>query len=146
MERTKGKEEKTQAEYVVMFYQDGDDGDYSVEFRADADLTAAEVEALAVVKMEEQDEKWSVDEVKDWGKTLVAKCLAIGEVNEGMYKEYENAKVIKGHETNPTLCIGECECGYHFGVDFTYLDQVEDFMFPCPKCGKIIDTAQVFVE
>jgi hypothetical protein len=42
------------------------------------------------------------------------------------------------------LEIGECDCGYHFGVDFTFIDQVEDFEFECPACGEIIDTARVF--
>ncbi len=44
------------------------------------------------------------------------------------------------------LEIGECECGYHFGVDATYLDQVGDFVFDCPSCKAKIDTAQAFPE
>ncbi len=42
------------------------------------------------------------------------------------------------------LEVGECECGYHFGVDFTYTDQCGDFGFQCPACEKTIDTAQAF--
>lgn len=45
-----------------------------------------------------------------------------------------------------SLEIGECDCGYHFGVDATYLDQVGDFAFSCPSCGKVIDTRILFPE
>jgi len=44
------------------------------------------------------------------------------------------------------LEYGECECGYHFTVDSTYLEQVEDFKFLCPSCKRLIDTAEVFSE
>ena len=44
------------------------------------------------------------------------------------------------------LEIGECDCGYHFGVDATYLEQVKDFKFRCPACGRVIDTRILFVE
>lgn len=55
-------------------------------------------------------------------------------------------KNVNGDEIIPAMCIGECECGYHFGVDATYLEQVGDFEFKCPSCGCIIDTADVFAE
>ena len=42
------------------------------------------------------------------------------------------------------LEIGECDCGYHFGIDATYLDQVKDFIFICPVCGSQLDTAIIF--
>lgn len=47
-----------------------------------------------------------------------------------------------------SLEIGECDCGYHFGVDATFLDQVvdSDFTFNCPSCGKEIETAELFSE
>jgi len=45
-----------------------------------------------------------------------------------------------------SLEIGECDCGYHFGVDSTFLDQQGDFRFACPSCGTLIDTAQAFPE
>jgi hypothetical protein len=44
------------------------------------------------------------------------------------------------------LEVGECDCGYHFGVDATFLEQVEDFAFVCPSCGITIHTAEVFPE
>lgn len=40
------------------------------------------------------------------------------------------------------LEVIECDCGYHMGIDATYLDQVEDFIFKCPSCGKQLDTEQ----
>jgi len=53
-------------------------------------------------------------------------------------KSVENGEV--------SLEIGECDCGYHFGVDSTFLDQQGDFRFACPSCGTLIDTAQAFPE
>ena len=44
------------------------------------------------------------------------------------------------------LEVGECDCGYHFTADATHLDQVGDYKFKCPACGKEIDTAIVFPE
>lgn len=46
------------------------------------------------------------------------------------------------------LEIGECDCGYHFGVDATFLDQVvdSDFTFNCPSCGEEIDTGELFSD
>jgi len=44
------------------------------------------------------------------------------------------------------LEVGECDCGYHFGVDATYLLQVGDMKFTCPSCGTLIDTADIFPE
>jgi len=34
----------------------------------------------------------------------------------------------------------ECDCGYHLGVDATFLEQVEDFETICPSCKRIINT------
>ena len=42
------------------------------------------------------------------------------------------------------LLLGECECGYHFTVDATYVEQVSDFEMVCPACKKVINTADVF--
>lgn len=44
------------------------------------------------------------------------------------------------------LEIGVCDCGYHFGIDATFLDQVTDFIFECPACGRKIDTGELFKE
>ena len=42
--------------------------------------------------------------------------------------------------------VGECDCGYHFGVDATYLELVGDFQMQCPSCHKLINTASIFPE
>ena len=139
MVKVKGKVEKTEAIYTVTFRQEGEDETYSVEFRADVDLKPTVVKRLAVKKMKDQGEIWYVGEVESVDWVCVAKAFGVGELDGGEYIEYENARIIKGYETNPTLLIGECECGYHFGIDFTFVDQVDDFTFPCPKCGKMID-------
>lgn len=44
------------------------------------------------------------------------------------------------------LEVGECDCGYHFGVDASFLEQVTDFTFECPSCGRRIDTGELFHE
>lgn len=37
----------------------------------------------------------------------------------------------------------ECQCGFHFGLDNTFVDQVEDFKIICPACSRYIDTADI---
>ena len=44
------------------------------------------------------------------------------------------------------LDVIECDCGYHMGVDGTFLDQVGDFKTECPSCKRGIDTALIFPE
>jgi hypothetical protein len=38
------------------------------------------------------------------------------------------------------LDVLECGCGFHIGLDITFLDQVKEIQMPCPSCGQIIDT------
>lgn len=42
------------------------------------------------------------------------------------------------------LEVVECDCGFHLGIDATYLDQVEDCVVNCPACDSTIDTSEVF--
>jgi len=44
------------------------------------------------------------------------------------------------------LEVVECDCGYHFGIDATYLDQVVDFRLECPACGMRVMTSEVCPE
>ena len=44
------------------------------------------------------------------------------------------------------LEVIECDCGYHMGIDSTYIEHVDDFQTICPSCGNIIDTAVVCPE
>jgi len=44
------------------------------------------------------------------------------------------------------LEVIECDCGFHLGLDFPYLDQVGDFVIECPSCKTKIDTAVVCPE
>lgn len=39
------------------------------------------------------------------------------------------------------LEVVECDCGFHIGLDATFLDQVGDIEIHCPACGQWIDTA-----
>lgn len=45
------------------------------------------------------------------------------------------------------LEVYECDCGYHYGIDSSYLQQVGSMNHMCPSCGiwQFID-AYVFVE
>jgi len=44
------------------------------------------------------------------------------------------------------LEVFECDCGFHIGLDFTYLAQEEDLKVPCPKCGEVFDTEELKPE
>ena len=41
------------------------------------------------------------------------------------------------------LDVLECGCGFHIGLDITFLDQVKEIKMPCPSCGEIIDTEKI---
>jgi len=41
------------------------------------------------------------------------------------------------------LTVYECDCGFHLGLDGTYLDQVNEISISCPSCGNIIDTGKI---
>lgn len=42
------------------------------------------------------------------------------------------------------LEVVECGCGFHLGVDSTYLDQVDDLVIKCPSCSSLMDSEAVF--
>lgn len=42
-----------------------------------------------------------------------------------------------------TVEVVECSCGYHMGIDSTFLDQVSDMKVSCPSCGATINTALI---
>ena len=44
------------------------------------------------------------------------------------------------------LEVVECDCGFHLGIDATYLDQVGDFVINCPNCTKEISTEILIPE
>jgi len=53
--------------------------------------------------------------------------------------------MLKDIETDEvSLCVVECDCGFHLGIDATFLDQEGDFIIFCPSCALKIDTAEVF--
>ena len=41
------------------------------------------------------------------------------------------------------LEVIECVCGFHIGIDGTYLDQVGDIKLECPVCQTTIDTTLI---
>jgi hypothetical protein len=47
-------------------------------------------------------------------------------------KNHRNCKVVtEGYEIE----VVECVCGFHMGIDATYLDKVDGVSTPCPSCG-----------
>jgi len=71
--------------------------------------------------------------------------IEVGSIDEEGCDEYAQCKRLTSIEMDTVqLEVGECECGYHFTVDATFLEQVKDFKFRCRSCGRIIDTAEVF--
>ena len=44
------------------------------------------------------------------------------------------------------LEVIECDCGFHIGVDVSYLLQVGDVKIQCPSCDIIVDTSVVCPE
>ena len=51
-----------------------------------------------------------------------------------------NSKLVENIETNKVcLEVYECTCGYHMGIDSSYLEQVdENISLECPSCGEEI--------
>lgn len=41
---------------------------------------------------------------------------------------------------NASIMIIECDCGYHMGIDNTFLEQVSDLKINCPSCQTVVDT------
>lgn len=37
-----------------------------------------------------------------------------------------------------SLCVFECSCGFHIGIDSSYLLQVADVRIDCPSCHAVI--------
>jgi len=50
------------------------------------------------------------------------------------------AKYVEDVQTGKcSLEIVECGgCGFHMGIDATYLEQVDGVDIPCPSCGEMI--------
>ena len=53
------------------------------------------------------------------------------------------AVIIDEIETDKyTLAVFECDCGFHLGLDMTYLDAVDNIKIACPNCEEILDTEE----
>ncbi len=44
------------------------------------------------------------------------------------------------------LEVVECTCGFHIGIDASYLTQVADVKIECPSCDRIINTEKLLPE
>lgn len=40
------------------------------------------------------------------------------------------------------LEVYECQCGFHMGLDTSYLEQVAEIKIECPSCGETIETTE----
>lgn len=48
-------------------------------------------------------------------------------------------KKLKSIETDQySLEVYECDCGFHIGLDFSYIDQMGDVCVLCPNCSENI--------
>jgi len=51
-------------------------------------------------------------------------------------------KIIDQIETDKyVLTIYECSCGFHIGIDTSYLDQVDEVCIVCPACSETKKTS-----
>lgn len=41
------------------------------------------------------------------------------------------------------LYVYECPCGFHLGIDASYLEAVDDVVVPCPNCKEEFNTMEV---
>ncbi len=56
-------------------------------------------------------------------------------------------KQLKSIETDEVqLVVIECDCGFHIGLDCSYLDQKDEIKINCPNCNALIDTAVICPE
>lgn len=56
-------------------------------------------------------------------------------------------KRLRSAETDEYILeVIECDCGFHIGLDASYLDQIGDITIDCPSCGEEIDTALLCPE
>ncbi len=42
-----------------------------------------------------------------------------------------------------SLEVYECDCGFHIGLDTSYLDQVGEIIINCPSCNVEINTKKI---
>jgi hypothetical protein len=74
-------------------------------------------------------------------------CLPHVNVVEDVVESAPTMKRLESVENDIVqLEVVECICGYHMGIDATYLDQVGDFVTRCPSCDREIDTSLVIPE
>lgn len=67
---------------------------------------------------------------------------------EVLRAKYQKTKHVGDIETDEfSLEVYECVCGFHIGLDATYLDQVdESIILSCPSCQRKIKTKQFDVD
>ena len=55
---------------------------------------------------------------------------------KGVIVDEDNVKCITTFENNKcSVEIVQCVCGYHMGIDATYIEQVDGINTECPACG-----------
>lgn len=52
-------------------------------------------------------------------------------------------KKLKSIETDQySLEVYECDCGFHIGLDFSYIDSIGDVCVLCPNCSENICSSE----
>lgn len=95
-------------------------------------LQAFEIRENACKDGDWDEEHTQMVEIKDCAVDLAGIILDV---------QQSQAKFIESVTTDKVeLEVYECECGFHLGIDATYIDQVSDCSFICPSCGISIST------
>ena len=84
--------------------------------------------------------------LRNWSRAKINTVATYLLGNEsGSQEVYGTVTYLEPVETNKVqLDVVECSCGYHAGLDATYLDQVGDFQFICPACNALLTTEYLF--
>jgi len=105
--------------------------------------TAAGLEPESMITVRYLSENQLVELFAD---KVVSNAMYLGDITGTGLSLSSDALAAKGMIPSVELLLGECECGYHFTVDHTFIDQIGDFEFNCVACHKVIKTPNVFPE
>jgi len=65
--------------------------------------------------------------------------------NEADMERWSMKELLSTETEQYSLCVFECDCGFHLGLDASYLDQIGDLQVKCPSCGELFDTSEVII-
>jgi hypothetical protein len=59
---------------------------------------------------------------------------------ETKYEEFSRSFIASIETDKISLEVFECRCGFHLGLDASFLDQVKELTIKCPSCTGTINT------